>query len=74
MTTTLNLPLRARFGLRRSVSALIAFGAGALLCHESRSRLRDLSDHELRDIGVTRRQAKLEAARPIWDVPSHWLR
>jgi len=39
-----------------------------------RQTLKSLDAAALRDIGVTRRQAKTEADRPIWDVPSNWLR
>ncbi|HET7410470.1 MAG TPA: DUF1127 domain-containing protein [Paracoccaceae bacterium] len=34
-----------------------------------RRHLSELSDHALRDIGVTREQAIREAARPFWNVP-----
>ncbi|MEL6205500.1 MAG: DUF1127 domain-containing protein [Pseudomonadota bacterium] len=34
----------------------------------SRRHLDDLSTHQLRDIGVTRTEAKREAARPFWDI------
>jgi uncharacterized protein YjiS (DUF1127 family) len=37
-----------------------------------RRMLVRLDDHALRDIGLTRADAQDEAARPIWDVPSHW--
>ncbi len=40
----------------------------------SRARLADLDDAMLADIGLTRGQAQAEAARPIWEVPSHWRR
>lgn len=39
-----------------------------------RQHLAGLDDAALSDIGVTRKQALHEAARPIWDVPAHWLR
>lgn len=32
-----------------------------------RRDLLELTDRELRDIGLTRRQARREAARPFWD-------
>lgn len=38
----------------------------------NRSRLAQLDDHLLRDIGLTRDEARAEAERPVWDVPSHW--
>ena len=31
-----------------------------------RQQLRDLDDHALRDIGITRLQAEAEAAKPFW--------
>lgn len=34
-----------------------------------RRRLAELDDRMLRDIGVVREDAKVEAARPFWDVP-----
>ena len=37
-----------------------------------RRTLANLTDHELKDIGVTRKEAQKEAARPLWDVPAHW--
>ncbi len=39
-----------------------------------RRELSTLDDRALMDIGLTRQQAQTEAARPAWDVPSHWLR
>jgi uncharacterized protein YjiS (DUF1127 family) len=36
--------------------------------------LAELDDHMLRDIGLTREQARHEAERPSWDAPSHWYR
>ena len=40
----------------------------------SRRRLLELDDHLLRDLGLTRDQARREAERPSWDAPGHWLR
>lgn len=37
-----------------------------------RRTLANLNDHELQDIGVTRKEAQKEATRPLWDVPAHW--
>ncbi|WP_347310404.1 DUF1127 domain-containing protein [Defluviimonas sp. SAOS-178_SWC] len=39
-----------------------------------RRRLRDLSDHILDDIGISRDAAEREASRPVWDVPNTWRR
>ena len=38
-----------------------------------RRQLAELEDHQLADIGVSRAEAKAEAARPAWDVPAHWM-
>ena len=40
----------------------------------SRRALARLDDAALDDIGVTRTAARTEARRPIWDVPTSWLR
>ncbi|MCG6901231.1 MAG: DUF1127 domain-containing protein [Rhodobacter sp.] len=39
-----------------------------------RINLSRLDDAALKDIGVTRFEAQQEISRPVWDVPSHWLR
>ena len=46
----------------------------ALVVHRTRRALATLDHDRLRDIGLTRAQADAEAARPLWDVPSYWLR
>lgn len=38
----------------------------------SRKGLTRLDDHLLRDIGLTREDARAEARRPVWDAPLHW--
>ncbi len=60
--------------LLRRMSAL---AAAILRCHElyrQRRGLKVLDDAMLRDIGLSRHEALTEAARPIWDVPTHWRR
>ena len=46
--------------------------ANMILLTRQRRRLADLSDHILNDIGISRDEARREADRPAWDVPSHW--
>lgn len=46
----------------------------ALSLWQQRRRLATLDDDALEDIGVSRTEAQMEAARPIWDVPAGWLR
>lgn len=40
----------------------------------SRAALAQLDDNRLADIGVTRSEAEAEAARSLWDAPSHWAK
>jgi uncharacterized protein YjiS (DUF1127 family) len=44
----------------------------ALALWRSRRKLVDLSDAQLRDAGITADQARIEAARPLWDAPDAW--
>ncbi len=39
-----------------------------------RRSLAELDDHLLRDIGLTRDEARRESERPAWDAPAHWRR
>lgn len=45
-----------------------------LSVQRSRHDLANLSDDQLRDIGLSREQVNHEIARPIWDVPANWRR
>jgi uncharacterized protein YjiS (DUF1127 family) len=38
----------------------------------TRARLRELPDHMLEDIGVTRSEAEKESHGRSWDVPAWW--
>ena len=71
MTNTLARALVARpatsgFGL--SPKTLLDMFAVA---RQRRALLR-LDDAALRDMGLTREQALLEAGRPAWDLPASW--
>ncbi len=39
-----------------------------------RAALRDLSDEQLQDLGLSRFEAEKEANRPFWDAPDTWRR
>lgn len=39
-----------------------------------RRDLEKLSEHQLRDIGVSQSAARTEAKRPFWDAPKHWMK
>ena len=41
---------------------------------QQRRQLSQLDDRMLHDIGITRAQAHMEAARGFWDVPTDQLR
>jgi uncharacterized protein YjiS (DUF1127 family) len=34
--------------------------------------LKQLEPHRLADIGISPKQAALDAKKPIWDVPARW--
>ncbi len=46
----------------------------ALSLRAQRRELASLDDRALSDIGLSRDAALKEARRPVWDVPSNWLR
>ncbi len=55
---------------RRARLSLIA----ALALWRSRRALAALTDEQLRDVGLTDKEAQIEATRPIWDAPASWKR
>jgi uncharacterized protein YjiS (DUF1127 family) len=58
-----------RSGLLARVQHLLSLG---LATRRHRRALLKLEPHLLRDIGLTEADARAEASRPFWDVPSHW--
>lgn len=58
----------------RRGSSLFALLRRALAARRERGALARLDERMLIDIGLTRDQARAETARPMWDVPPHWLR
>jgi uncharacterized protein YjiS (DUF1127 family) len=59
--------------LSRSFS-LIGATFSLLALSRSRQALAGLDARALEDIGVTQAEARREATRPIWDVPTSWLK
>jgi uncharacterized protein YjiS (DUF1127 family) len=51
---------------------VIARVFAALEITRQRRQLRELDDHQLRDMGITRAQAAREASKPPWDAPQSW--
>ena len=74
---TANLGRPAAHTCRRAISPLARIRRaldGALALGRSRAALGDLDEHMLRDIGLTRDEARAEAERPIWDAPAYWFK
>lgn len=42
--------------------------------HRQRQDLSMLDDALLKDVGISREEAEIEAKRPVWDVPATWRR
>jgi uncharacterized protein YjiS (DUF1127 family) len=59
--------------LSRSIS-LIGATFSLLALSRSRQALADLDANALADIGITEAEARREATRPVWDVPTNWLK
>jgi len=64
----------ARAPLRLNWRAALAALAAAFRIRRERDTLAGLSEHMLRDIGVTRDQARRESMRRLWDLPADWPR
>ncbi|MCG7627464.1 DUF1127 domain-containing protein [Epibacterium sp. MM17-32] len=58
---------------QRRASVFSRLGA-ALALRRQRHNLAQLSDAQLKDIGIDRTQADTEARRSMWDAPEHWMR
>ncbi len=58
----------------RSGGSVLSRFVRAYASWQERQRLATLDDSMLADIGLTRHQANIEAARPIWNAPDQWLR
>ena len=77
----IHAPFSLGVAVPRASGLLARIVAGSAL-RRSRRGLAGLDDHLLRDIGLSRDEALLEAARPTldaldlipWNVPAHWLR
>lgn len=73
MTQTVQSIRFATATVRTKVSVLTRF-VQAYAGWQQRKHLATLDDARLDDIGLTRAQARAEAARPIWNAPDQWLR
>jgi len=83
-TITLSMTMTAHPLAARPLAAPLSFAAprpnllarlgAALAVRHQRRQLAAMEAHRLADLGLTRAQALAEAERPMWNVPSHWLR
>ncbi len=69
-TFTLNRP--AELCTKPARRGWIGTLANMFAVKRQRRNLARLDDHLLNDIGLSRHEAHTEAAKPAWDVPSHW--
>lgn len=53
--------------------SVFSFMNNAVAARRQRTALSHLDDHALDDLGLTRRDADLEAGRPFWDLPRTWI-
>jgi len=61
------LIVRKRPGLERMLNDISAELDARHTCQKTRKELLNLSDDQLKDIGVTKREALKEANRDFWD-------
>ena len=57
---------------RRRSGGVVSALFSLLSLHRSRVDLASLDEHMLKDVGLTKDEAKKEAERPVWDVPGNW--
>lgn len=72
MTSQIGTCTSPRLGLARPGLLRRLFAMDAVW--RQRLTLSELDPDLLNDIGVTAAEARREAAKPVWDVPSRWLR
>jgi len=56
------------------VATLYRALAAGVSVYRQRQHLKTLDDSRLRDLGISYAQAHREAHRPVWNVPTHWMR
>jgi len=65
---------KPKVSLPGRVGRLLAWVGLAMRIRRERARLANMSDHELRDIGLTREQVNHESYRGIADIPPNRLK
>lgn len=64
--TSTNLLFRPRFGLK-TLTRMLAVA-------RERKALAALDTARLEDLGLTPEEARWEAEKPFWDIPTYWAR
>lgn len=59
---------------RRGAAGVLSYLLGLYALRRQRRALAALDAYRLADLGLSEEQAQAEAARPLWDAPSHWRR
>ena len=50
----------------------LSFLRRVLQLRQQRIALRNLDANRLADLGISPKEAAVEAAKPMWNVPCHW--
>lgn len=72
--TTLTTARPALSPAARPANSIFGALGQMVALRRQRRALAKLDAVQLCDIGVGRAQAQAEAMRPVWDVPTNWLR
>jgi len=65
--------VRGAMRLRDAIRNFHVRAQMAAQMRRERTALRALDARELRDVGITAEQARIESARDDWDIPDHRL-
>ena len=61
-------------GRSKRPTSLVSRVMQLLTISRERHALKDMDEHILKDIGISRTAAEQEANRPAWDAPNRWMR
>ncbi len=67
----INSTVNTRTMTARPTSLLSRLAKGFALAHQRRT-LANLDNDALRDLGISKTDALIEAKRPLWDAPAYW--
>lgn len=64
--------IASHFAPKSTLTGLAKFVANCFETRRQRRQLAKLGPQALTDLGLSEKEAKAEANRPIWDVPANW--